>query len=671
MSDTVPATVFNAARARKTPPASPRRVPARPMPRPSATKTPKIDAREAPSARSVAISGRRRRTEIETALAIRNAATSSVSEASAFRLKRKARTIRSAVAAERPGDCRVSPAGRLDRIFAAIASRGSPGSSTMSTRSSKPSFPRSLWAVKMSVTRRSPPAARATPVNSRSAATVTARRTPPATIRSVLPASRRWRKAKLSGTKTELGARRLARRAPPAKGPKGPQGLPLQVRLISRTAPPPPRPCPLSGERPPTSAAPVTAGAKEPWPHRKESRSRAATGTPATPVTTKSLRPESEAAASRNDAVTLPLACWMAAAAATPTATPMIGRTARCGRLRAGPETSARKRSRKPCTAETYKSKPYTPRERVSPRAAPALALGSPGSARPLRLLSLRLSLDGRAFRRAPVSAGCPRRPRRAPDRGRARVCRVLARPAVPRGGQPRRARGRPGASPHPVPAAAPVASAPLAAAVPGSTAERKVGARRPGPPSASDGARAGRVHRRARVSTPVPGDDALDGTLGDRRGQLHFVLSGGERDPLRVRALRGRLRDLRATHSLRFLPADSCRALRSRAGRGRPRGGSRRRASLRFDSRGGSRRRLVLVGHDPLLRAPRLRARALPRRGGAGRGPPRARGRHQVQRSCARADARGRRGRDRAAPAAVRIAAHGGGRRRPRRGAP
>ena len=218
---------FKAARARKTPPASPRSVPRMPMERPSATKTAKIDDREAPSARSVAISGRRRRTEIETALAMRNMATRSVSEASALRLKRKARTIRSAVAAERPGDWSVRPAGRTARTLAAIASRGCPASSAMSTRSTEPSFPRSRCAVKRSVTSRSPPAARATPVNSRSAATLTTRRTPPATIRRLFPAVSPCRRANSSGTKTASGARRVERRASP-------------MTFISRTALSPP-----------------------------------------------------------------------------------------------------------------------------------------------------------------------------------------------------------------------------------------------------------------------------------------------------------------------------------------------------------------------------------------------------------------------------------------------
>ena len=77
---------------------------------PSARKAAKIAAREVPSARSVAISGRRRSTAIETALAIRKIPTSSVSEPRAFRLKRKARTIRSAVSAARPGRSSESPA---------------------------------------------------------------------------------------------------------------------------------------------------------------------------------------------------------------------------------------------------------------------------------------------------------------------------------------------------------------------------------------------------------------------------------------------------------------------------------------------------------------------------------------------------------------------------------
>ena len=102
-----------------------------------------------------------------------------------------------------------------------------------------------------------------------------------------------------------------------------------------------------------TTAVPVTAGAKEPCPQRNESLSSAATGTPATPVTTKSLLPESVAAASRKDSVTLRLACWIAAIAATPIATPTMGSTARSGRRLAGPATSAPKIRANPFTPLT------------------------------------------------------------------------------------------------------------------------------------------------------------------------------------------------------------------------------------------------------------------------------------------------------------------------------
>ena len=50
---------------------------------------------------------------------------------------------------------------------------------------------------------------------------------------------------------------------------------------------------------------PVTAGAKAPIGQRKESRERSSSGTPAGPLTTKSLRPATVEAASRNDSVTL------------------------------------------------------------------------------------------------------------------------------------------------------------------------------------------------------------------------------------------------------------------------------------------------------------------------------------------------------------------------------
>jgi hypothetical protein len=63
-------------------------------------------------------------------------------------------------------------------------------------------------------------------------------------------------------------------------------------------------------------------------------------------VTTKSLRPEIEDAASWKESVTLRLAWWIAATAPTPIATPKTGRTKRAGCRRAGPVTSARIRRR-------------------------------------------------------------------------------------------------------------------------------------------------------------------------------------------------------------------------------------------------------------------------------------------------------------------------------------
>jgi len=63
-------------------------------------------------------------------------------------------------------------------------------------------------------------------------------------------------------------------------------------------------------------------------------------------VTTKSLRPAIEDAASWKESVTLWLAWWIAATAATPIATPETGRRKRAGRRRAGPVTSARIRRR-------------------------------------------------------------------------------------------------------------------------------------------------------------------------------------------------------------------------------------------------------------------------------------------------------------------------------------
>ena len=82
--------------------------------------------RPAPSARSVAISGRRRSTAIETALKIRKIPTSSVSEPSAFRLKRKARTMRSDVSAALPGESSERPRGRrraISRRAVSLAAR--------------------------------------------------------------------------------------------------------------------------------------------------------------------------------------------------------------------------------------------------------------------------------------------------------------------------------------------------------------------------------------------------------------------------------------------------------------------------------------------------------------------------------------------------------------------
>ena len=135
MSEMVPETARRAARAASHPPASPRRVPARPIARPSAAKAAKTAPREAPRARSVAISGRRRTTEIETALAIRKNPTRIVSDPSAFRLNRKARTIRSAVAAERVGGSIARPGGRREASCIRTASLETSRSRTTSTRS--------------------------------------------------------------------------------------------------------------------------------------------------------------------------------------------------------------------------------------------------------------------------------------------------------------------------------------------------------------------------------------------------------------------------------------------------------------------------------------------------------------------------------------------------------
>src|SRR5687768_11209047 len=95
------------------------------------------------------------------------------------------------------------------------------------------------------------------------------------------------------------------------------------------------------------TALPVTSGVNAPTGHRNRSRSIASSGTPAAPTIVKSLRPATARADSRNDSVTLRFACWIAAIAATPTATPSTGRRARTGRRCAGPVTSARKTRRK------------------------------------------------------------------------------------------------------------------------------------------------------------------------------------------------------------------------------------------------------------------------------------------------------------------------------------
>src|SRR6266540_3550668 len=214
MLETVPDTTRRAIRARTRPPISPRSVPAAPTARPSTAKAVKIEARDVPSDRSVAISGRRRRTEIETAFATRNIPTRSVSEPSAFRLKRNALAIRPAASATRPAGSTERPAGNRRAISLRAASAETPGSRTTSTRSTKPVFPRSRPAVKRSVTRTSPPAARASPESSSRPPTTTRVRTPPATSGTGDPIRKPWRDAKETGSKTVPEVRSFARSAP-------------------------------------------------------------------------------------------------------------------------------------------------------------------------------------------------------------------------------------------------------------------------------------------------------------------------------------------------------------------------------------------------------------------------------------------------------------------------
>ena len=302
MLATVPATAESAARETKKPRISPSTVPRAPIARPSARNAAKITARPAPIARSVAISGRRRSTAIETALEIRKIPTSSVSEPSAFRLKRKARTMRSAVSAARPGESSDRPRGRRRAISRRAVSRATPGRRTTSTRSTRPALPSRSCAVKTSVRTRSPPAAPATPESSTIPPIRTRRRFPPATSSRREPGARPRREASRSDTKIAPRAASAAR-APASAG---------AISRTSRTAPSPPQSIPriwtISRGEPSRTAGPVTAGASEPSFQTKARDASVSSGTPAGPLTTKSLFPESRAAALSNEAVTLRLA---------------------------------------------------------------------------------------------------------------------------------------------------------------------------------------------------------------------------------------------------------------------------------------------------------------------------------------------------------------------------
>ena len=136
----------------------------------------------------------------------------------------------------------------------------------------------------------------------------------------------------------------------------GPAGA---TSRTSRTALSPPQSMPktCATSRLPSSrtADPVTAGAKDPIGQRKESAASRSIGMPAVPVTTKSLRPETAEAASRKEAVTLRLAWWIAATAATPIATPIVGRSTRIGCRLAGPVIKARKINEKPLTPGSFR----------------------------------------------------------------------------------------------------------------------------------------------------------------------------------------------------------------------------------------------------------------------------------------------------------------------------
>ncbi len=283
--------------------------------------------------------------------------------------------MRSAVAAERPGGSRERPGARRARISRRAADRETPGSSTMSTRSTVPGRPRRRCAVSRSVTKRSPPAARATPESSRRPATSSRLRTPPARIATGLPGRSRCRAAKVSGRKTASPAGRRRRERDAGS-----------TTRRSRTDASPGRSTPRSSAISPDpssiTAKPVTAGAREPIRQTKASRSSAATGTPATPVTTKSLRPDSEDAASRKDSVTLALARWIAATAATPIAIPSTGSSTRRGWRRAGPRTSARRTGAIPERKTIVGPRRYRNaagrRGSVQPRARTALPPWSP-----------------------------------------------------------------------------------------------------------------------------------------------------------------------------------------------------------------------------------------------------------------------------------------------------
>jgi hypothetical protein len=299
--------------------------------------------RETPIERSAAISGLRRRTEIETAFRDQEHPD-----------EKRQRAERVQIESERADHAR--------------RRRGGPssgGSSDKPGRKAREETPPDLLAVgarpqgdvprgppgppcrvaaarwKRSVTSRSPPDAFATPTRARRPATVTRRRTPPARIerlapavssvappasasrargRRLLPAARRARVRRGSGHERHLPHGRVA-------ADVHPEDLDELSRAVVH--------------RPPSRSR---RARKEPNFQRNDSRSSAAIGDAAhagdDEVAPARRAPRPPPGRTR---WTLAFARWIAATAATPTATPRTGSANRIGRLRAGPEHESAK----------------------------------------------------------------------------------------------------------------------------------------------------------------------------------------------------------------------------------------------------------------------------------------------------------------------------------------